>query len=204
MSGLTSARQSDDKMLHETISLPTNLLLIEEETKKLGFSMASERATGSLLRALAASKPGGKILELGTGTGLSGCWLLDGMDATSRFITIDNDQQVLDVAHKYLDEDPRIEIICADGGKFLESLGDERFDIVFADAWPGKFSHLDLAIDHLSHGGIYVIDDLLPQPSWPDGHAPKIPKLVAELRLRKELAIVELEWATGIILATKI
>ncbi len=183
--------------------IPTTLPSIEEETEKLGFSMASERETGSLLRALAASKPGGRILELGTGTGLSGCWLLDGMDTDSRLTTVDNDQQVLRVARKYLDDDPRIRIVCLDGGEFLESLADERFDMIFADAWPGKFSHLDLAIDHLSHGGLYVIDDLLPQPSWPDGHAPKVPKLVAELKQREELAIVELEWATGIIIATK-
>jgi predicted O-methyltransferase YrrM len=183
--------------------IPTTLPSIEEETEKLGFSMASERETGSLLRALVASKPGGRILELGTGTGLSGCWLLDGMDTDSRLTTVDNDEQVLGVARKYLDDDPRIRIICSDGGEFLESLTDERFDMIFGDAWPGKFSHLDLAIDHLSHGGLYVIDDLQPQPSWPDGHAPRVPKLVAELKKREDLAIVELAWATGIIIATR-
>lgn len=34
------------------------------------------------------------------------------------------------------------------------------FDLIFADAWPGKFSHLDEALSLLSPGGFYVIDDL--------------------------------------------
>lgn len=36
----------------------------------LGFTMSSDRLTGSLLRTLAASKPVGSFLELGTGVGM--------------------------------------------------------------------------------------------------------------------------------------
>jgi predicted O-methyltransferase YrrM len=38
----------------------------------VGFTMASDAWTGALLRTLAAAKPGGSLLELGTGTGLKG------------------------------------------------------------------------------------------------------------------------------------
>ncbi len=185
-------------------AIPDSLSSLEAETERLGFPMASVRQTGALLRTLVASKPGGQILELGTGTGLSSCWLLDGMDKTARLQTVDNDEKVLDVARQNLGKDPRITITCADGGEFLASLGRDKFDMIFADAWPGKFSHLDLALDRLSFGGLYVIDDLLPQPSWPEGHAPRVPKLVAQLKARVGLAIVELEWATGILIATKV
>ena len=184
--------------------IPDSLFAIEGETERLGFPMASERQTGALLRTLVASKPGGQILELGTGTGLSGCWLLDGMDMASTLQTVDNDETVLDVARRYLGKDPRITITCAEGGDFLASLGNKKFDMIFADAWPGKFSHLDLALDRLSMGGLYVVDDLLPQPSWPDGHAPRVPELVAQLKGRSELAIVDLEWATEIMIAARI
>ena len=56
-----------------------------------------------------------------------------------------------------------------------------RFDLIYADAWPGKFTHLDLALSLLTPGGIYFIDDLLPQTSWPEGHAAKVPPLIAYL-----------------------
>ena len=51
--------------------------------------MASDPQTGSFLRALAASKPAANLLELGTGTGLSAAWLLDGMDATSQLDSVE-------------------------------------------------------------------------------------------------------------------
>jgi len=44
-----------------------------------------------MLRTLAASKPGGRFLELGTGTGIATAWLLEGMDERSTLISIDND-----------------------------------------------------------------------------------------------------------------
>jgi predicted O-methyltransferase YrrM len=53
--------------------------------------MASEPLVGALLRSLAASKPGGRFLELGTGTGVATAWLLDGMDDRATLVSVDND-----------------------------------------------------------------------------------------------------------------
>src|SRR5262245_25410557 len=50
---------------------PAALQAILRDTAGLGFSMASELQTGSLLRTLAALKPAGRFLELGTGTGVA-------------------------------------------------------------------------------------------------------------------------------------
>lgn len=85
---------------------PPTVALIESATDKLGFSMASDHQPGSLLRILASSKPTGRILELGTGTGLSAAWILDGMDVASSLISVDNDPQVVAIARQHLNEDP--------------------------------------------------------------------------------------------------
>ena len=69
---------------HEFSRTPDALEAILKDTAALGFTMASEPRTGALLAAFAASKPGAKILELGTGTGLGTAWLLSGMDADAR------------------------------------------------------------------------------------------------------------------------
>ena len=61
-----------------------------------------------------------------------------------------------------------------DGAEFLQQSASRQFDLIYADAWPGKFSHLSDALSLLRGGGVYVIDDLLPQPNWPDGHAAKV------------------------------
>jgi predicted O-methyltransferase YrrM len=134
--------------------------------------MASEPRTGALSRVLAASKPGGRFLELGTGTGIGTAWLLAGMDANARLDTVDNDVHVLDVARSHLREDSRVAFHLADGADFLAHLPRGEYDLIYADAWPGKFTDLDQALALLRIGGIYFIDDLLPQPNWPEGHAP--------------------------------
>ena len=55
---------------------------INQDTISAGFDMASAPLTGSFLRTLATSKRAARFLELGTGTGLSTAWILDGMDQT--------------------------------------------------------------------------------------------------------------------------
>ncbi len=62
---------------------------ITADTAAAGFTMASEPKTGALLSVLAASKPGGRLLELGTGTGIGTAWMLSGMDADRTLDTVD-------------------------------------------------------------------------------------------------------------------
>lgn len=72
----------------ENIKLPMRLPQLLSETARLNFTMASDTLTGCLLRTLAASKPAGKFLELGAGTGVATAWMLDGMDEKSRLVSI--------------------------------------------------------------------------------------------------------------------
>lgn len=187
----------------EHLHPPAMLEAIERSSAEVGFHMASDRQTGSLLRTLAATKSG-SFLELGTGTGMSTCWILAGMDAHSRLVTVESDEQVHAVARQYLAADARVRFTTMDGEAFLSSVQHERFEFIFADTWPGKFYALDKALSILSVGGIYIIDNLLPQPNWPEGHAPKVAQLIATLEANPELQITKLCWSTGLIIATKI
>src|SRR5882672_4689056 len=92
---------------------PITYKLIDQSTAALGFSMASDIQTCSLLRTLASSKPSGKFLELGTGTGLSTSWILDGMDTSSTLISIDNDRSYLSIAENHLAIDKRLSLMHA-------------------------------------------------------------------------------------------
>ena len=53
------------------------------------------------------------------------------------------------------------------------------------------------------HGFWLFIDDLLPQPSWPEGHAPKVPTLIEALERRSKFATVKLSWASGLMLVVR-
>jgi predicted O-methyltransferase YrrM len=182
---------------------PPALEGIEADTASLGFTMASTPRTGAMLCTLAASKQGGRFLELGTGTGMAAAWLLHGMSADATLDTVDNDAGCVAVARRHLGHDPRLRFHLADGSEFLRTLRDERFDLIFADTWPGKFTDLDSALALLRPGGLYVIDDLLPQPNWPVGHAEKMPLLIQALSQRDDFLLWPLEWDTGIIVAAR-
>jgi predicted O-methyltransferase YrrM len=176
---------------------------IVRDTKAMSFSMISDAKVGSLLAALAASKPAGRVLELGTGTGHGTAWLLAGMDAASTLDTVDTDAAVVAVARRHLDTDHRVRFHLMDGAEFLRRSEPRRFDLIYADAWPGKFSHLDDALALLRPGGMYVIDDLLPQPNWPAGHASNVPLLIDDIERRDEFATVRLAWASGLMLVVR-
>lgn len=182
---------------------PKGYIDIDKATKSSGFTMASDVLTCSLLRTLAASKPSGKFLELGTGTGLSTSWILDGMDNDATLISIDNEPLFLEIAKNNLAFDNRLELILSDGAKWVKENRGEKFDYIFADTWHGKYLLLDEVLCMLNEGGLYIIDDMLPQPNWPEGHQEKAIKLVAYLEAREDLVLTKQIWATGIIIAVK-
>lgn len=188
---------------HKIARVPAALDAILRDSQKLGFKMGSEPQTGALLRTLAATRPGGRFLELGTGTGIGTAWLLSGMDAESRLDSVEIDSNVSDIARRHLGKDPRVSFHSADGIDFLKKASSPVYDFIYADTWPGKFSHLELALSLVRVGGIYFIDDLLPQPTWPAEHASKIPMLIAELEKRSDFVSTRLAWSSGLMILVR-
>lgn len=184
-------------------SYPAAYEPIDDATKSSAFTMASDVFTCSLLRTLAATKPGGKFLELGTGTGLSTSWILDGMDHNATLVSIDNDEKVLAIAQSYLGHDPRLSLICSDGEAWVNNNTGAQYDYIFADTWHGKYLMLEEVLAMLKKGGLYIVDDMLPQPNWPEGHHEKALRLVKTLEQRPDLTLTKQVWATGIIVAVK-
>ena len=154
---------------------PAALEAIQRDTAELGFTMASEPKTGALLAALAASKPGGRLLELGTGTGLGAAWLLAGMDAAARLDTVDRDAAVVAVARRHLASDTRVTFHVMDGAKFLDQAAPGQYDLIYADTWPGKFTHLEQALALLRPGGMYFVCLLYTSPSPRDRTRSRMP-----------------------------
>ncbi|MFE4260451.1 O-methyltransferase [Streptomyces sp. NPDC056883] len=183
--------------------LPITLPVLRARAADAGFTLSSEDRTGSLLAALAAGRPGGRILELGTGVGEGTAWLLSGMDGASRLTTVELDATVQAVAREELGADPRVTFVAGDGGTWLEDFDGAPFDLVFADTWPGKFTHLDRALELVAPGGTYLIDDLLPQPGWPQDHKASVERLLAELDAREDFRCVRLAWASGLLMAVR-
>ncbi|MDT7845331.1 O-methyltransferase [Streptomyces justiciae] len=182
---------------------PPALTALRARAREAGFTMSCEERTGSLLAALAASRPAGRVLELGTGVGEGTAWLLSGMSPDARLVSVELDAGHQAVARGELGADPRVTFVTGDGGAWLEEYAGEPFDLVFADTWPGKFTHLDRALDLVAPGGTYLIDDLDPQPGWPEGHEASVVRLLADLEAREEFRTVRLAWASGLLMAVR-
>jgi predicted O-methyltransferase YrrM len=190
----------------DTFQPPTIVRKIEEATHVIGFTMGSDLLTGSLLRTLAATKPGGEILELGTGTGLASAWILDGMDAAARLTTVDLNQQRATIARQFLEQDARITFVTMEGNSFIDTMTKQgkTFDLIFADMSPGKFEHLGEVLRLLKIGGIYVVDDLLPLVTWETEHFNRVSRFISTIEQRRDLKITRLNWASGLLIATRI
>ncbi|GGZ29034.1 hypothetical protein GCM10010365_56590 [Streptomyces poonensis] len=156
-----------------------------------------------MLTVLAAALPGGRILELGTGVGEGTAWLLSGMDGASRLVTVELDEALQKVAREQLGSDARVTFVAGDGGAWLENYDGQPFDLVFADTWPGKFTHLERALDLVAAGGTYLIDDLAPQPGWPEDHRSSVEHLLTRLEEREDFRSVRMAWASGLLMAVR-
>lgn len=173
------------------------------DTRKLGFQSWCWPQVGALLRVLAATKPGGRILEIGTGTGIGTCWLLDGMDADARLTTVDVNPKVQAIAQTHLGMDTRLTLLLEDGAATIGRQTPNSLDLVFADGGAGKHILLDEALALLRPGGIYVCDDTKPHPLWPPEHAAKIPPLMEKLASRQDFRRLYIDWSSGAVVMVK-
>jgi predicted O-methyltransferase YrrM len=127
-----------------------------------GYVQASRTETGRLLATLAATRSG-TIAECGTGCGVGAAWLRSGAPKSTRVITAELDPEL---AHGVMDmfADDDIDVIHADWA----DLGQHGpFSLVFLDAGSAKQFSRDQVVDLVSEGGMIVLDDFTPCPSWP-------------------------------------
>ena len=182
---------------------PTALEAIMAETRSIGFQSWCWPQVGALLRVMASLKPGGRLLEIGTGTGVGTSWLLDGMDATAQLLTIDINPKVQAVARTHLGADPRLTMLCEDAAAAIRRQPPNSLDLIFADGGAGKHVLLDETLALLRSGGIYICDDTKPHPMWPPEHAVKIPPLMEALAARRDFRRIYLDWSSGVVVMVK-
>lgn len=165
--------------------------------------MSCDQEVGKLLRVLAAAVPSdGRILELGTGTGVGLAWLVDGLGSRTdvEVISVELDADLAAVATAG-DWPPFVKIECGDALAFVAH--PERYDLIFADAQGGKWEGLDSTIDSLKPGGLLLVDDMEPSEYMHDEHRVKTVEVRDRLLSSDRIFHVEMTWATGLILCVR-
>lgn len=122
--------------------------------------------TGAALRLLAAAGASRSVIEIGTGGGTSGLWLLSGMPADGVLTTIDIEAEhsraaraayaAAGIAHQ------RTRVITGAALEVLPRMTDGAYDLVFIDAdkdnYPAYVRH---ATRLLRPGGVLALDNML-------------------------------------------
>lgn len=172
--------------------------------ERSGFPLSCERPVGQLLATLAAGvRPGGHILELGTGAGVGVAWLVRGLgertDVTVTSIELDPATAAVAAAE---DWPSFVDLRVAEGCAFLATAAG-AFDLIFADARGGKTEGLDLTIAALRPRGILAVDDMRPVEGWPAAFTAVQDGVRRSLVQHPGLVSVELEHGSGMVLSTR-
>ena len=112
----------------------------------------------ALLAVLAASRPAGRIAELGTAFGEGALAIAAAMPADASLVTVEPDRERYEIAREAL-AGTRAELVHGRWEDALPARG--PFDLIFFDGGT-RGETLDLAITLLAPGGVLVKDDLEP------------------------------------------
>jgi predicted O-methyltransferase YrrM len=145
----------------EDIVLQTARSLAHE----LGLTAVTPGA-GSMLRLLAAAGNAKAVVEIGTGTGVSGVWLLRGMRPDGVLTTIDVENEHQRIARRIFAEAgfaaSRTRIITGRALDVLPRLADGVYDLLFVDADATEFGACaDAALRLLRRGGVLLVNGAL-------------------------------------------
>lgn len=119
-------------------------------------------AAGALLGLLARLSGGRAVVEVGTGAGVSGLWLLSGMRDDGVLTTIDIEPEHQRLAKQAFTEagigPGRTRLIAGRAQEVLTRLADESYDLVFFDAAPADQAHFVAeGVRLLRPGGVMVL-----------------------------------------------
>jgi len=106
------------------------------------------------------------VAEIGTGTGVSGLWLLRGMQADGVLTSVDLEAEHQRLARETFTEagyaPQRFRLIAGSGLDVMPRLTDAGYDLVFLDGDKVEYGeYLDQAIRLVRLGGIIVFDNAL-------------------------------------------
>ena len=123
-------------------------------------------AAGATLRLLAAASGARSVVEIGTGTGVSGLWLLRGMRPDGVLTTIDVEVEHQRMARRLFAEagftSSRTRIITGRALDVLSRLADGAYDMVFVDAEPADYEPcVEAAARMLRVGGVLALHGAL-------------------------------------------
>jgi predicted O-methyltransferase YrrM len=168
---------------------------------------------GAALRVLAAASGARAVVEVGTGAGVSGLYLLGGMAADGTLTTIDIEGENQRAAKEAYTEAgitaAQYRLINGSAGEVLPRLREDAYDIVFVDADKTAYGvYFEQAFRMLRPGGIMAFDnalwhDKVADPAQHDPETVTLRELTKTVRDDTRLVSVLLAAGDGLLVAAK-
>ena len=141
-----------------------DIVVLRENSVELGIDAVSA-ATGVQLAFVAAASKPENIVEIGTGLGVSGLYLMSGAPGAS-FTSIDAEADYQQVAKAALIESGitpnRVRLITGAASQVLPRMNDDSYDLVFVDADPESvIEYVDHGIRLARTGGVILVPHAL-------------------------------------------
>lgn len=168
---------------------------------------------GATLRFLAALISAKNVVEIGTGCGVSGVWLMRGMRSDGVLTSVDVEaehQRLARTAFAAAGFPPqRVRLIPGAALDVLPRLTDGHYDLVFCDGDKHEYTHyLEQALRLLRPGGLVVFDnalwhDRVADPSVRDAATVAVRDMLATVRDDERLMPLLLPVGDGLLVAQK-
>lgn len=169
---------------------------------------------GAALRFLASALEARAVVEIGTGTGVSGLWLLRGMRADGILTTVDIEAEHQRLAKQSFADagiaSPRARTISGSALEVLPRLTDGHYDLVFCDGDKNEYdAYLNEALRLLRPGGVVAFDnalwhDRVADPSQRDSETTAVRELGKRVAADDDLVSVLLPVGDGLLVAKKV
>jgi predicted O-methyltransferase YrrM len=169
--------------------------------------------SGATLRFLASVLDARAVVEVGTGSGVSGMWLLRGMRSDGVLTSVDTEAEHQRLARETFDEGgipaQRARLIAGAALDVLPRLTDGHYDIVFCDGDKHEYAaYLGEARRLLRPGGVVAFDnalwhDRVADPAQRDPETMAIRELIEQIKQDESFTAVLLPVGDGLLLAKK-
>jgi predicted O-methyltransferase YrrM len=170
--------------------------------------------SGAALRFLASVLDARAVVEIGTGTGVSGLWMLRGMRPDGVLTSVDTEAEHQRLAKETFTEagipPQRARLIPGAALEVLPRLTDGHYDIVLADGDKQEYpEYLAEALRLLRPGGVVAFDnalwhDRVADPAQRDPETTAIRELCRVVNEHESLVPVLLPVGDGLLLAKKV
>jgi predicted O-methyltransferase YrrM len=189
------------------------LLAARANAAEVGGAVPIGAAGGAALRFIAASVNAKSVVEIGTGCGTSGIWLLRGMRPDAVLTSVDVEPEHQRLARKVFTQagfaSNRYRLISGLALDVLPRLTDGGYDMVFCDADKQEYpDYLAAALRLLRPGGVMAFDNALaggrvPDPARGDPDTVAIRDLCEQVRQDERLVPLLMPVGDGLLTAVK-